>query len=177
MEFNRPSTGGRATIVNPQSDCDFFRLPRELRDIIYNYVFGDGLVQGRVHLKYAHIAAPQSALTRTCRRLHGEATAAHQDAYATFWKRNAFQFVHSFPYDHAVLTTKHIKHMTRVFQYKYFGDFFQTVELRLSPGKGDYDLVCEQETSEWVSAGSGTYQVRFKRRDCADWLWIRTTES
>jgi hypothetical protein len=53
-----PSAGGNATDFDPQNDCDLFRLPRELRDIIYNYVFGEGLVNGRIHLKYAHISAP-----------------------------------------------------------------------------------------------------------------------
>jgi hypothetical protein len=58
--------------------------------------------------------------------------------------------------------------MTHVFQYKYYGDFFRTIELRSSPGRGDYDLIFEHAFSDWVSAGPGTYQVCFKRRDCAD---------
>ena len=66
--------------MNLQTECGLFRLPRELRDLIYDLVFGTGIVDGRVQLPDGQSTVPQSALTVTCRRIKDEATALHQIA-------------------------------------------------------------------------------------------------
>ena len=170
MDATDSSTGHGATLVDSQDDCDFFRLPRELRDIIYGYVFGDGIVKSCVYLKYAYVYAPQSAMTLTCRRVHGEASAIHQGAYATFWSKNTFHFVHSFAYDQPVLTTKKIKHMMQVLQIKSLGNCLLITMFRSCPGQGQYDLVCEYSDPDPVLESLRGHRVSFERRDSGDWL-------
>lgn len=155
--------------MDPQTDCHLFRLPRELRDSICDLVFADGIVDDHIHLQDARTLAPQSALTLTCRRVHDEATELHQTAYTAYWARNVFRYTHPSAYALPALTTKMIKHMTHVLQHRRFGNVHLITELSSCPGHGQYDLVYIHGTLGAIFAGPRSYQVRFERRDYADW--------
>ncbi|KAM0709750.1 hypothetical protein Q7P35_003790 [Cladosporium inversicolor] len=143
----------------------------------YGLVFGDGVVDGRIHLEDAQRFAPQSALTLTCRRVHDEATQLHQIAYAAYWMENVFRYVYTFACALPVLTLKMIEHMTHVVQHRQYGNVHLITELSSCPGHGKYDLVYIHGTLGATSAGPGRPQVGFERRDNADWRWVRTVRS
>jgi len=163
--------------MNPQTESHLFRLPRELRDVIYGYVFGDGILDDHIHLQDAQKLAPQSALTVTCRRIHDEATELHQIAYTAYWARNVFRYAYSSAYAPPAPITKMIKHMTHVVQYRRFCKGHLITELSSCPGHGQYELVYIHGPLGAMSGGPGSYQVRFERRDYADWRWVRSVRS
>jgi len=137
--------------------------------MIYDNVFGTGIVQGRIQLPDAQVLAPQSALTVTCRRIHNEATALHQTAYATYWAKNTFQYTHLYTYDQPLLTKKQIKNTICVIQHENFGSGYKELEVRVYPGAGDMGLVLKHKTSKLVANGSVGYQIDIERRDRAWW--------
>jgi hypothetical protein len=80
-----PSNDTSST-TNAQTQCLLFRLSGELRNMVYDHVFGTGIVEGHIQLDVAHTLAPQSDLTIACRRIHKETTAMHQAAFKTYWR-------------------------------------------------------------------------------------------
>jgi hypothetical protein len=98
--------------INQQTQCSLFRLPQELRDMIYHHVLGTDLVQGRrIEVHNAQALAPKCPLTLTCRRIHDEVFPIHQVIYAAYSSKNVFQFSCTDVYDHPVLITEMIEHM------------------------------------------------------------------
>ena len=78
--------------VDQQTQCGFFRLPRELRDMIYHHVFDTGFIERHIDLREAQALAPACFLTLTCRRIHDEASSIYQPAYASYWANNVFEY-------------------------------------------------------------------------------------
>lgn len=177
MSNTEPPSDDTASITDVQTHCVLFRLPRELRDTIYNHVFGTGLVEGPVQVADALHLAPQSDLTVTRRRIYDEATAVHQTAYTSYWTNNVFQYSFFLAHDRPMFTTRRLKHITRVIQHRDFGSFYEDLEIRFMSGDGEWDLVYEHEAAHGTRAGVVCYQLAFQKRDDGDWRVVRYTKT
>lgn len=83
------TTFNATTNMNPQSKSPIFKLPRELRDMIYDYAFT--ATQHRfIALWGVEAHAPNPNLTLTCRRIHDETVELQQAALRAFWSTNHF---------------------------------------------------------------------------------------
>jgi hypothetical protein len=132
--------------TNAQTQCILFRLPRELRDDLYEHVFGTGIVKGHIQLEYAHTLAPQSDLTITCRRTHEEATAIHQAAFKTYWENNTFSYSLPLAHDLPALTSKRFMHMNRIFQQNYWDGLLRgRLEIRREPGSNRWEMFVHRD--------------------------------
>jgi len=108
MENSGLSTDNSMSRINQQTQCGLFRLPRELRDMIYHHVVGTGLIARRISLQNAQALAPKCPLTLTCRRIHDEVSPIHQAIYATYWASNVFVFTFTDVFNERALSTKRI---------------------------------------------------------------------
>lgn len=76
----------------PHDNCLFFKLPPELRDIIYAYAFTSNLQAPEdgnppiVELGDLETTVPSSAFLLTCRQVEQEAAAIFRDAHRPLWK-------------------------------------------------------------------------------------------
>jgi hypothetical protein len=83
-----------AASVNTQSQCPIFTLSRELRDMIYTYVFTPNFKAPVsdsppiVHLGDLAATLPSSAFLFTCRKAAQEATADYLSAIFSFWQND-----------------------------------------------------------------------------------------
>ena len=94
--------------------CTLFRLPRELRDKIYDLVFATGDENATIEFTAARSAAPSINLLLTGRRVHEEAEEAYQKSYITFWSGNIFVLPLELKYDSYRITAEDIHHMKRI---------------------------------------------------------------
>ena len=53
MDNTEPSIQGGVPEINQQTQRGLFRLPQELRDMIYHHVFGTGLTERPIDLRNA----------------------------------------------------------------------------------------------------------------------------
>lgn len=118
----QPST---AATMNPQTKCPVLKLSRELREMIYVYVFAPDLPEKvtdkqeaepdrSIPLNTASKIAPPVDLALTCRALHQESIATHQAAYAAFWAKNTFTIDDILAKKPDAITRKHVEHMTHI---------------------------------------------------------------
>lgn len=120
MSFlNAPSSAPAniTPVMNPQTQCLFFRLPRELRDIIYSHAFeiaNEGVHEEPVQLNGAELIAPQPDLALTCRRIFDEAVQVHQAAYTAFWSSKTFVISDNLAFNKARITARHMQQMTHI---------------------------------------------------------------
>lgn len=111
-----------------------------------------------------------------CRRVHHEATALHQAAYATYWAENVFRFSLDFSHFERPLTTKHIKHMTHIVQDGSFDGEDRYLHFVARPGEGEFEMVFrELGARRRLDAGSTRYEFAYVRK-YGDWSWIETTD-
>jgi hypothetical protein len=101
-----------ATITT--TTCLLFRLPRELRDNIYDLVFATERENATVNFAVARSAAPSISLLLTSRRLRQEAEESYQKSYTAFWSRNIFVLPLDLNYEACRVTAKNIHHMKRI---------------------------------------------------------------
>jgi hypothetical protein len=123
--------------TNAQTQCILFRLPRELRNGIYEHVFGTGIVKCYIQLENAHNLAPQSDLTITCRRIHEEATAIHQAAFKTYWENNTFSYSLPLARDLPALTSQCFMHRDGLLRGR--------LEIRREPGSNRWEMFVHQD--------------------------------
>lgn len=80
-----------APLMNPQMHCPIFSLAREVRDMIYTYVFTSNLeaqVNGNpppIKLGTLLTIVPSNVFLQTCRQFEQEATAIYRAAYRSFF--------------------------------------------------------------------------------------------
>lgn len=67
-----------------------FRLPRELRDQIYDLVFATEHKNATIQFATAHSLAPSINLLLTSRCISQDAEKAYHTSYAAFWSENMF---------------------------------------------------------------------------------------
>jgi hypothetical protein len=94
--------------------CLLFRLPRELRDNIYDLVFAIEHENATVDFAVARSAAPSINLLLTSRRLRQEAGEIYQKSYIVFWSRNIFVLPLDLSYEACRMAAKDIHHMKRI---------------------------------------------------------------
>jgi hypothetical protein len=159
------------SVTNAQTQCIFFSLAPELRNTIYQYVFGTGVVEGYIQTKDSLDLAPQSDLIITCRRIHDEATSLHQAATTTYWAANVFRYTTSIDLNLPVYTAKRVKHMTRIICHYDLGPVH--IEFGCcytpTPGHCGIDLVYQREISPRAPAGSMSYQPICGLDDRENW--------
>ena len=141
---------GEEALVSDQSSCLLFRLPPELRNIIYTYVvyskYGVPHFQWdeehnspKLDLKCAQQRAPSNELLRTCRRIYAESKGTFLEAETLFGSDTTFTL--SLPIDSPhtsfgyleCLLDDQVKHMTRVNIDVHAPQLF-AVHLRSGPG-------------------------------------------
>jgi hypothetical protein len=160
--------------TNAQTQCILFRLAPELRDIIYEHVFGTGVIEGFIQVKDSLDLTPQSALTVTCRRIHEEATPLHQIPTTTYWTANVFRYTRSVDMNRPVLTTKRIKHLTCIILHNDFDDWHLEDDLCPAPVGYILDLAYRPDTSARAPVGTMTYQCVETVQGQGKWC-LRTT--
>lgn len=170
------STNESMADINQQTECGLFRLPQELRDMIYHHVLGTDLIQGRrIKVQNAQALAPKCPLTLTCRRIRDEVFPIHQAIYATYWAKNVFQFSCTDVYDHRVLTTKMIEHMTCIMRRRKLGNHsYEICELRSDTSLGYWDLVSQHSSTV---DGQTNYQIATTYRYGGAWRSVRVFSS
>ena len=94
--------------------CHLFRLPRELRDDIYDLVLTTEHENATVDFAVARSAAPSINLLLTSRRLHQEAEERYQKSYTEFWSSNIFVLPLDLNYEACRITAKTIHYMKRI---------------------------------------------------------------
>lgn len=140
--------------MDPQTHCPIFRLPRELRDIIYQHVL-ETETSEQVPLNGAEIAAPQLDLPVMCRRICDEAMQLHQAAYTAFWSSKTFTISDNLDFTEASITARHIEYMAHVmmdtsslrkwFKNEHAGIF----GLVSTPGSGVWRPECRHDFLTW----------------------------
>lgn len=144
--------------INQQTQCGFFRLPQELRDMIYHHVLRTDLVRGRrIKVQNAQALAHKCPLALTCRRIQEEASPIHQAIYAAYWANNVFQFSCTDVFDHPVLTAKMVEHMTCIMRRRKLEDLsYEVRELRSDTSHGYWELVPQRSSTV---DGQTNYQI------------------
>lgn len=118
-------------LTNEQSSCPLFRLPPELRNTIYTYVFYSkySLPQfkwdeehnaPKLKLKCAQPRAPPNELLRTCRSIYNESKGIYVRAKTQFWSDTTFTLTLTISPSHKsfgyleCLLDEQARHMSRV---------------------------------------------------------------
>jgi hypothetical protein len=174
MDDTGPSLDISMSEIDQQNQCGLFRLPRELRDMIYHHVFGTGLVERHIDLHEAQALAPACFLTLTCRRIHDEASPVHQATVMTYWANNIFEYTCTDVYDQPALTTKEITHMTCIMRHQSLDDFsYETRELRSDTSHYYWDLEILRRNLEPTIDGPTTYRITTQYRNGGAWRSVR----
>lgn len=101
--------------MQAQQQSPFLRkIPPELRNRIYAYVFDGSPHTARIEMNDAAKCAPQIDLALTCQRIHTEAAALHTESYSKFWSNNTFALPDNLVYDNVGVTSKHINAMNHI---------------------------------------------------------------
>lgn len=108
------SPSSTSPTMYPQNNCRLFKLPAELRNAIYVYVFNGSAPARRVKMRAATKAAPRIDVALICRRIYSEAVGLHQSSYSNFWTNNTFAFIDKLTYDKKRITAKHVDHMRHI---------------------------------------------------------------
>lgn len=143
--------------MDPQTHCPIFRLPRELRDIIYQHVL-ETETSEQVPLNGAEVAAPQLDLPLTCRRICDEAMQLHQAAYKAFWSSKTFTISDNLDFNEASITAGHIEYMAHV--------MIDASSLREFPTNEQTEMLALVSTP-----GSGVWKPE-SRHDCLIWTCV-----
>jgi hypothetical protein len=144
--LTQPSSSDTSPATNAQTQCLLFRLSGELRNMVYDHVFGTGIVEGHIQLEDAHTFAPQSDLTITCRRIQKEVTAMHQAAFKTYWEDNAFEYPLPMAHDLPALTSQRFLHMNRIVQRCLHRSQRTFVEIRRKPDHSNWEYYVHSDT-------------------------------
>lgn len=75
--------------VNLQTGCGFFKLPAELRNVIYDLVF-DTHKQSELPLEHAESCAPSKLPLTACRRVYSEAKGIFDTSIRGYWSQTTF---------------------------------------------------------------------------------------
>lgn len=180
MDNTGPSLDDSTPGIDQQAQCGLFRLPQELRDMIYHHVFGTGLTECPIDLRNAQALAPQCLLALTCRRIHDDASPIHQATYAKYWANNVFKFAYTDVYDQPVLTNKQIEHMTCNMRQRVLEDSsYEMRELRSDTSSGYWDLRCQQSIprSDSTADGQTTYEMTAQYMNGGAWRSVRVFSS
>lgn len=101
--------------MQAQQQSPFLRkIPPELRNRIYAYVFDGSPHTARIEMNDAAKCAPQIDLALTCQRIHIETAALHTESYSKFWSNNTFALPDNLVYDNMGVTSKHINAMNHI---------------------------------------------------------------
>jgi hypothetical protein len=175
----RPPPSDPTPATDPQTQCILFRLPQELRDNIYEHVFGTGVVEGYIQIKDSLAIAPQSALTITCRQIHDEATPLHQAATTTYWAANVFRYTLSLDMNLPVLTTKRVELMTRIILHYDAHSWHSEWDLRSGPWSATGDrrahLLSVPYRLPSGSPESVSYRLWVTAHDHGKWYFYKAT--
>lgn len=95
-------------------ECLMFRLPRELRDKIYDLAFATEHKNATIEFATARSLAPSINLLLTGRCIHQEAEETYQSSYAAFWSENIFVLPFQLKYDPCRITTRDVHHMKHI---------------------------------------------------------------
>lgn len=147
--------------------------------MIYHPVLPANLVQGRrIKVHSTQALAPKCPLTLTCRRIQEEASPMHQAISATYWAKNVFEFSCTDVYDHPVLTTRMIEHMTCVMRLRKLEDLsYEARELRSDTSHGYWDLLSQHISPHSTIDGHLSYQITAEYRYGGAWRSIRALSS
>lgn len=96
------------------TECLFFRLPKELRDNIYDLVFATEHKNATIQFATARSLAPSVNLLLTNRTINKDAEKAYQTSYTTFWSENIFVPPFQLRYDACRITAKDLHYMKRI---------------------------------------------------------------
>lgn len=91
-----------------------FRLPRELRDKIYDLAFATEHKNATIEFATARSLAPSINLLLTGRCIHQEAEEYYQSSNAAFWSENIFILPPNLTYDSCRITATDIHHMKHI---------------------------------------------------------------
>lgn len=178
MENTGLSTDNSMSGMDQQTQCGLFRLPRELRDMIYHHVVGTGLFGRRLNLQNAQALAPRCPLTLTCRRIHDEVSPIHQATYATYWASNVFVFTLTDVFDERALSTKRIEHMTCIMRRRELDDSnYEIRELRSDTSHGYWNLELQHSSPRPAIDGQTGYQIAAEYRKGGAWRSVRVFSS
>jgi hypothetical protein len=164
-----PPSNDTMSTTNAQTQCILFRLPQELRDNIYERVFGSGVVEGYIQFRDSLGLAPQSALTLTCRQIHDEATPLHQAATTIYWAANVFRYTLSLDTNFPVLTTRRAGHMNRIILHNDFSCVHYDFDLRSAPC--GYTLGLWHRPNASAGAPSDVMSYRLQGAHNSDGKW------
>jgi hypothetical protein len=106
--YDSIATRSLYTMATTATTCHLFRLPRELRDNIYDLVFTTEHENATVDFAVARSAAP------SIRCLHQEAEERYQKSYTEFWSSNIFVLPLDLNYEACRITAKNIHYMKRI---------------------------------------------------------------
>lgn len=91
-----------------------FRLPKELRDNIYDLVFATEHMNATIPFATARSLAPSVNLLLTNHTINQDAEKAYQTSYISFWSENIFVLPFQLRYDACRITAKDLHHMKRI---------------------------------------------------------------
>ena len=94
--------------------CLLLRLPKELRDNIYDLVFATEHKNATIQFATARSLAPSVNLLLTNRTINQDAEKAYQTSYIAFWSENIFVLPHQLRYDACRITAKDLHHIKRI---------------------------------------------------------------
>ncbi|GAB7321944.1 hypothetical protein MBLNU13_g03010t1 [Cladosporium sp. NU13] len=96
------------------TECLLFRLPKELRDNIYDLVFATEHMNATIQFTTARSIAPSVNLLLTNRTINQDAEKAYQTSYTAFWSENIFVLPCQLRYDACRITAKDLHHIKRI---------------------------------------------------------------
>ena len=96
------------------TECLLLRLPKELRDNIYDLVFATEHKNATIQFATARSLAPSVNLLLTNRTINQDAEKAYQTSYIAFWSENIFVLPHQLRYDACRITAKDLHHIKRI---------------------------------------------------------------
>lgn len=82
-------SSANAPVVDPQTRCHLFRLPRELRDLVYDYTFAE-IHRDPIPVSNDPLPTPKLDLALTCRRICHEALQPYRVGWTGFFSDNTF---------------------------------------------------------------------------------------
>ena len=96
------------------TECLLFRLPKELRDNIYELVFATEHKTATIQFATARSLAPSVNLLLTNRTINQEAEKGYRASYIAFWSENIFVLLFQLRYDACRITANDLHHMKRI---------------------------------------------------------------
>lgn len=129
--------------TNEQTACGLFRLPPELRNVIYEFACTPRYTSDTFDFLTARENEPSINILLTCRLVCREAFEIYEVSRMAFWSTNAFVVPPGpgFEYDACGISAKHIHHMTRIIvntddgSLDHLDGFCNPTKITLTPSK------------------------------------------